>query len=55
MDQARARAGGDRGNKGEEAMAAAVETSRAIKGVAEGRNAPGAQRAPHAPHGKGKS
>lgn len=34
MDQARARAGGDRGNKGAEAMAAAIETARALQAVA---------------------
>jgi 6,7-dimethyl-8-ribityllumazine synthase len=30
IEQARARAGGDKGNKGEEAMAAAIETARSI-------------------------
>ena len=31
LEQARARAGGDRGNKGAEAMAAAIETARTLR------------------------
>ncbi len=35
-EQARARAGGARGNKGAEAMAAAIETARTLKGLCRG-------------------
>ena len=37
MDQARARAGGDKGNKGAEAMAAASEMARVVKNLARTR------------------
>ena len=33
LEQALARAGGDRGNKGAEAMAAAIETARTLRGL----------------------
>ena len=33
LEQAEARAGGDRGNKGAEAMAAAIETARTMRGL----------------------
>jgi 6,7-dimethyl-8-ribityllumazine synthase len=35
LEQALARAGGDRGNKGAEAMAAAIETARTLRGLRE--------------------
>ena len=35
FEQARARAGGDKGNKGAEAMAAALETARTIDAIAD--------------------
>ena len=34
MEQAEARSGGDKGNKGEEAMTAAIETARTVQQLA---------------------
>ena len=40
LDQAAARAGGDRGNKGDEAMLAAIETARVIRSLSPTRECP---------------
>ena len=40
LEQAMARAGGDRGNKGTEAMAAAIETARTLRALAPARRCP---------------
>ena len=40
LDQAEARAGGDRGNKGDEAMIAAIETARVVRSLNPARKRP---------------
>jgi len=40
LDQAAARAGGDHGNKGDEAMLAAIETARVIRSLSPARECP---------------
>jgi 6,7-dimethyl-8-ribityllumazine synthase len=40
LEQAEARAGGDRGNKGDEAMIAAIETARVVRSITPARECP---------------